>query len=106
MYSRYECVCCGRCVKTCPEEAAELRHGISFRGVFQNFSKRQIQKVQLKACRVCGIMIAPVVQVDKISQTIPEEYLDLCPKCRRARLMKIVYHRNPKFLEEERRAAC
>lgn len=105
MYSRYECVCCGRCVKTCPEKAAELRHGISIKRVFQTFSKQQIQKVQLKSCRICGVLIAPVVQVDKVAQTIPNEHIDLCAKCRRSNIMKIVYHRDPKSLEKERRAA-
>jgi len=105
MYSRYECVCCGLCVKTCPEDAAELRHGISIRSVFQRFCKKEIQKMPLRVCSICGNPVAPVVQVDKVAKTISEADLDLCPKCRRTKLMKIVYHRNPNSLEKGRRAA-
>ena len=105
MYSRYECICCAKCVKTCPEEAAELRHGISFKGIFQVFTKWNIQRLKLKACTICGIMIAPIVQVDKVAIKVPEQDIDLCPRCRRAKLMKVVYHRDPGSLEAQKRAA-
>lgn len=90
-YSHYQCICCGACVDTCPETAAELRHEISPKGFFQIVPKQRIQSVQLEACERCGAMFAPEPQVNKISQTHPDEYIHFCPTCRMANMRDLYY---------------
>ena len=81
-YSHYQCICCGACVNTCPEEAAELRHEISFARFFQIVPKQEIRSVELTACERCGALFAPEPQLDKIGQTFTHKYLRFCPRCR------------------------
>ncbi len=94
-YSNYQCICCGECVNTCPEEAAELRHEISLRRFFQIVPKQEIQSVELKACERCGSFFAPEPQLDKIGQTFTDDYLRFCPRCRKANLRDILYKLSP-----------
>jgi ferredoxin len=94
-YSNYQCICCGECVNTCPEEAAELRHEISLRRFFQIVPKQEIQSVELKACERCGSFFAPEAQLDKIGQTFTDDYLRFCPRCRKANLRDILYQLAP-----------
>lgn len=81
-YSHYQCICCGECVSTCPEEAAELRHTISFRKLFQVGKKYEIQQVDLRACENCGTFFLPTEQFKKIRLINTEDYVGLCPACK------------------------
>ena len=90
-YSHYQCICCGACVNTCPEEAAELRHEISLARFFQIFPKQEIRSVELTACERCGALFAPEPQLDKVAQTITADYLHFCPTCRKANLRDTLY---------------
>jgi len=82
-YSHYQCISCGSCVNTCPEGAAELRHEISFKRFFNIFSKEDIRQVELESCKNCGRLFVPEPLMEKIHRTFSDEYLDLCPDCRK-----------------------
>ena len=94
-YSHYQCICCGACVNTCPEEAAELRHEISFARFFQIMPKQEIRSVELTACERCGSLFAPVPQLDKIGQTFAQEYLRFCPRCRMVNIGDLLHQLSP-----------
>jgi ferredoxin len=81
-YSHYLCVSCGECIRTCPENAAELRHTVGLKSFFQIQQKAEIQSVQLQTCKTCGAFFAPEPQVEKISHEIDEDYLVHCPACK------------------------
>ena len=82
-YALYHCICCGTCVGTCPEYAAELRHFIGGAGYFQMLSRQTICSVEISACQRCGVLFAPEPQIVKLRDTIKEDYLLLCLRCKR-----------------------
>ena len=94
-YSHYQCICCGACVNACPEDAADLRHEISVGRFFQIVPKQEIRSVELKACEQCGALFAPVPQLDKVGQTIKDDYLRLCPKCKKLNTAEVFYQLSP-----------
>ncbi|MFO8166206.1 MAG: 4Fe-4S dicluster domain-containing protein [Thermodesulfobacteriota bacterium] len=94
-YSHYQCICCGACVNTCPEEAADLQHKISLKSFFQIPSKQEIRSVELKACERCGALFAPEPQLDKIGQTFTHEYLRFCPRCRMLNIGDLYHQLSP-----------
>lgn len=83
-YSHYQCISCGECINTCPEDAAELRHEIGLLKFFRVLKKQEIRAVELEACRQCGAFFAPEPQIESIAKTIEEDYLHFCPKCKKA----------------------
>jgi Pyruvate/2-oxoacid:ferredoxin oxidoreductase delta subunit len=94
-YSHYQCICCGACVNTCPEEAAELRHEISFARFFQIVPKQEIRSVKLTACERCGALFAPEPQLDKIEKIFTHEYLRFCPRCRMVNIGDLYHQLSP-----------
>jgi len=82
-YSHYQCISCGSCVNTCPEGAAELRHEINLKRVFKIFSKEDIRQAELESCRNCGKLFVPEPLMENIHKTFSDEYLNLCPDCRK-----------------------
>ena len=94
-YSHYQCICCGACVNTCPEEAAELRHEINIGRFFQIVPKQEIRSVELKACERCGALFAPEPQIDKVGQTITADYLRFCPRCKMVNYAQTFYQLSP-----------
>jgi len=94
-YSHYQCICCGECVNTCPEEAAELRHEIGLGRFFQVVPKQEIRSVQLKACERCGAPFAPEPQLVKIGQTLTGDYLGCCPRCKKLGFAQTFYQLSP-----------
>ena len=82
-YALGQCICCGSCINTCPEHAAELRHGLSVTGYHQMLCRQTIRTVEIKACERCGAFFAPEPQVDKLRQTVDEDYISLCLRCKR-----------------------
>jgi Pyruvate/2-oxoacid:ferredoxin oxidoreductase delta subunit len=104
-YSHYQCICCGNCAKTCPEDAAELRHELSGRRVFQVVSKYRIHSVELKECEQCGARFAPEPQLDKIrslpefekvQKVMDEHQMRICPQCRRTNHANVLVRAAPK----------
>ena len=82
-YSHYLCISCGACINACPEGAAELRHEIGLTKFFQVLKKQEIRSVELKICQKCGALFAPTPQVELIGKTIKEDYIYICPRCRK-----------------------
>lgn len=110
-YSHYQCICCGNCVKTCPEYAADLRHEISGRRFVQISLKYEIRSVELKECQQCGARFAPEPQMDKIrnlpafakvQSAIDERQVRLCPQCRTSNHADVLYRvaAKPKMLKK------
>ncbi|MCG2775360.1 MAG: 4Fe-4S dicluster domain-containing protein [Desulfobacterales bacterium] len=104
-YSHFQCICCGSCVNVCPEDAAELRHAISSKRLFQVFSKQEIRSVELEACERCGALFAPEPQMEKIGLTFAHDYIKFCPNCRKANIGDMLHqlspwHRSPKKADE------
>ena len=100
-YSHYQCICCGACVNTCPEQAAELRHEISAKRFIQVFSKQEIRSVELEVCERCGALFAPEPQMEKIGLTFAHDYIKFCPNCRKTNIGDLLHqlspwHRSPK----------
>jgi NAD-dependent dihydropyrimidine dehydrogenase PreA subunit len=81
-YALYQCICCGACMYTCPEGAAELRHEISLKRFFQISAKPEIRSVELAACEKCGALFAPEPQVAKLNLMIADNYIQICRKCK------------------------
>jgi ferredoxin len=91
-YSHYQCISCGACVNTCPEDAAELRHEVSSKRFFQIMAKQEIRAVEMKACQKCGTLFVPEPLFDKIGRAFKDGYLLFCPNCRKTNVGDI-YHR-------------
>ena len=91
-YLSYSCICCGACIRSCPEEAAGLRHEITVTKFFNIFSPDMIRSVELETCRRCGVNFAPIPQLNRIAQEISEDYLFLCLPCRKLSLSAALYN--------------
>jgi hypothetical protein len=70
-------------VNACPEEAAELRHEISLKGLYNVLTKQEIRSVELESCQRCGALFVPEPLEEKIHKSITDEYLAFCPDCRK-----------------------
>ncbi len=89
-YSHYQCICCGTCVRVCPEKAAELRHEVNFAHIYRIFNRRPIRAVELAACVTCGTLMAPQPQMQKLQDVaadneIEAEALNCCSRCKKIR---------------------
>jgi NAD-dependent dihydropyrimidine dehydrogenase PreA subunit len=82
-YSHYQCISCGECINTCPEDAAELRHETGLTDFFRVLKKQEVRAVELNVCRRCGALFAPVPQVEKIAAAISEDYIHFCDRCKK-----------------------
>jgi NAD-dependent dihydropyrimidine dehydrogenase PreA subunit len=94
-YSHYQCICCGACVNTCPENAADLRHEVSLKRFFQIIPKREIRSVEMKACQKCRALFVPEPLFDKIDRTFKNDYLLLCPNCRKSNVVDLYRRMTP-----------
>ena len=94
-YSHYQCICCGACVNTCPENAAELRHEVSLRNFFRILPKHEIRSVNMKQCRKCGALFVPEPLLDKINKTFTDDYLQNCPNCRKTNVVDLYRRMSP-----------
>jgi len=94
-YSHYQCICCGACVNTCPENAAELRHEVSLRNFFRILPKQEIRSVNMKQCRTCGALFVPEPLFDKINKTFTDDYLQNCPNCRKTNVVDLYRRMSP-----------
>jgi NAD-dependent dihydropyrimidine dehydrogenase PreA subunit len=82
-YSHYQCISCASCIDACPEDAAELRHEISLKMLYNIFAKKEIRSVELLSCKRCGALFAPEPLMEKIHKSYTDEYLAFCPDCRK-----------------------
>ena len=94
-YSIYLCICCGSCLKACPEKAAELRHEISLRNFFKLFSKEIIRSVELAKCEGCGALFAPELLLQRVAKTIGDEYGHYCLMCKKTKIASNFYKHIP-----------
>ena len=94
-YSHFQCICCGSCVNVCPEDAAELRHEINAKRLFQVFSKQEIRSVELEACERCGALFVPEPQMKKIGLTFAHDYTHFCPSCRKTNIGDVLHQLSP-----------
>jgi len=94
-YSHYQCICCGSCVNTCPEDAALLRHEMSFPRFFQVMPKQEIRRAELKPCKGCGSLFVPEPLAAKIGKSFTQVYLDFCPQCRKTNLADLYLRLSP-----------
>lgn len=94
-YSHYQCICCGACVGTCPEEAAGLRHEINLKRFYQIVPKQEIRAVELKDCRRCGALFVPEPLYDKVGRRFTDDYLHFCPLCRKANMVDVYRRLTP-----------
>jgi NAD-dependent dihydropyrimidine dehydrogenase PreA subunit len=91
-YHPYQCISCGECVLTCPEDAVALRHQIDLKGLFRVHSKDHIRLVEMKLCEKCGTPVAPVPQLEKIAGVIHDP-IRLCTRCKTDEYAKTFYER-------------
>lgn len=94
-YSHYQCICCGACVHTCPEDAAELRHEVGLKRFFQIVKKQMIREVDMEPCQTCGALFVPEPLLDKIGKTFTHDYLNNCPNCRKKNHMDLLHRLSP-----------
>jgi ferredoxin len=102
-YSHYQCICCGSCVNTCPEGAAGLRHEMSLRKFFQIMPREEIRKADLKPCTQCGALFVPEPLFAKIGKTFTDDYLLLCPNCRKVKVADTFLRLSPKHRRQEKK---
>ena len=94
-YSIYLCICCGSCLKACPEKAAELRHQISLKNFFKLFSRERIRSVELAECGGCGALFAPEPLLERVASTIVDEYGNYCLMCKKTKIAANFYKHIP-----------
>ncbi|MBC8466930.1 MAG: 4Fe-4S dicluster domain-containing protein [Deltaproteobacteria bacterium] len=85
-YALFQCIRCGACVNSCPEKAAELRHEFGLRTFFRPFRKEVLQSVELATCQGCGTLFSPASLLERVEQTIVDDYRGFCASCKKKRL--------------------
>ena len=90
-YALFRCIRCGACVNACPEQAAELRHEFGLKTFFRPFRKEVLQSVKLATCQGCGTLFAPTALLDKVEQTISDDYRGFCADCKKKKLASDFY---------------
>jgi ferredoxin len=85
-YALFQCIRCGACVSSCPEQAAELRHEFGLKAFYRPFRSEVVQSVELATCQGCGALFAPVALLDKVGQTISDDYRSFCSNCKKKKL--------------------
>ncbi len=85
-YKLFQCIRCGSCVNACPEKAAELRHEFGLKTFFRPFGKEVLQSVELATCKGCGARFAPTALLNKVEETISDDYRDFCADCKKEKL--------------------
>ncbi len=87
-YTPSRCFLCGACVAVCPENAAGLRHAIGLRNFIKRFEQKTLQKTAIETCRSCGILIAPVPQVEQVGRKTAQDSVCYCERCKRERIAR------------------
>ena len=92
-YVPSQCIQCGECVVTCPEKAVSLRHNISLKTFLQAASRKEIRSVELRRCEKCGVAVAPIIQLEKISGQLEETPLQYCSQCKEEDIAEAFYRK-------------
>jgi ferredoxin len=83
------CLRCGLCMAVCPEEAAYLRHEMSFLRLFGPNRSREIMRSKLARCQECGTLLAPERQLVAVTRrTSTERQIKICAACRELGLVE------------------
>lgn len=82
-YSTWMCVCCGTCMKICPDSAINLKHFISVKNLFKLFKKENANTIELNLCYNCGKAFAPSPQIEKVPYIEDKNFQYLCDYCKR-----------------------
>jgi len=94
-YALFRCIRCGACVNACPEQAAELRHEFGLKTFFRPFRKEVLQSVELATCQGCGTLFAPASLLERVEQTIVDDYRGYCSDCKKKKLASDFYELAP-----------
>jgi ferredoxin len=94
-YALFQCIRCGACINACPEQAAELRHEFGLKTFFRPFGREVLQTVELSTCQGCGTLFAPTALLDKVEQTISDDYRGFCASCKKGKLASDFYELAP-----------
>ena len=90
-YAPSQCVTCGECLVTCPEGAVILRHGLDLNVLGQNAPLKDIGSADLKLCENCNTPVAPINQIEKITDQLEEVPVLLCSQCKEDELTREFY---------------
>ena len=84
-----ECIGCGACVFVCPTGALNYQD-VDGQRVLDALHTR----VPLVACRECGSHFATAPQLARVQEwlNLPEEMLDICPRCRGIEFREVMDH--------------
>jgi ferredoxin len=92
-YVPTQCIQCGQCVVTCPEKAVSLRHSLDIKTFLQAASRKEIRSVELRLCQKCGVPVAPITQIEKISSQLEEASLQYCSQCKEEDIAETFYRK-------------
>ena len=92
-YVPSQCIQCGECVTTCPEKAVSLRHSLAIKTFLQTTTRKEIRSVELRLCEKCGVPVAPVTQIEKISDQLEETAVQYCSQCKEEDVAESFYRK-------------
>ena len=78
---------------TCPEKAVSLRHNLALKAFLQAASRKEIRSIELRLCQKCGVPVAPITQIEKISGQLEETPVQYCAQCKEEDIAEAFYRK-------------